>query len=108
MYPNYTLDQLKTIQQYRTMMGENPQHNRHIIEQADAMEAAFNENNQQMMIMFQQVFQRLEKLEAEVEAIKQTVKNQSRNNPSTPIPVDIVPTQSSLRKLRSSIYNVLN
>ena len=34
------------------------------------MEAAFNENNQQMMLMFQQVFQRLEKLEAEVEAIK--------------------------------------
>ena len=108
MYQNQSLTQLKTISNYRIQMGGNPQHNQHIIEQADAMEAAFNENNQQMMMMFQQVFQRLEKLEAEVEAIKQTMKNQSRNNPSTPIPVDIVPTQSSLRKLRSSIYNVLN
>ena len=108
MYQNQSLTQLKTISNYRIQMGGNPQHNQHIIEQADAMEAAFNENNQQMMLMFQQVLYRLDKLEAEVEGIKQTVKKQSRNNPSTPIPVDIVPTQSSLRKLRSSIYNALN
>ena len=89
MYQNQSLTQLKTISNYRIQMGGNPQHNQHIIEQADAMEAAFNENNQQMMMMFQQVFQRLEKLEAEVEAIKQTVKNQSRNNPSTPNPFSV-------------------
>ena len=90
------------------MMGENPQHNQHIIEQADAIEAAFNENNQQMMMMLREISRRLDKLEADVEALKKTVETHTKNNPSTPIPVDIVPTQASLRRMRASIQNALN
>ena len=32
------------------MTGQNPQHNQHIIEQANALDAAFAEYNQQMMM----------------------------------------------------------
>lgn len=90
------------------MMGENPQHNRHIIEQADAIDAAFAENNQQMMMLFRELSRRLDKLEADVEALKKTVESHTKNNPSTPIPVDIVPTQASLRRMRASIHKALN
>jgi len=89
-------------------MGDNPQHNRHIIEQADAIDAAFNESNQQMMMLFRELSRRLDKLEADVEALKKTVESHTKNNPSTPIPVDIVPTQASLRRMRASIQNALN
>ena len=89
-------------------MGDNPQHNRHIIEQADAIDTAFNENNRQMMMLFRELSRRLDKLEADVEALKKTVESHTKNNPSTPIPVDIVPTQASLRRMRASIQNALN
>ena len=90
------------------MMGENPQHNRHIIEKADAIDATFNENNQQMMMLFRELSRRLDKLEADVEALTKTVETHTKNNPSTPIPVDIVPTQASLRRMRASIHKALN
>ena len=60
-------------------MGENPQHNRHIIEQADAIEAAFNENNQQMMVLFREMSRRLDKLEADMEALKKIVETHTKN-----------------------------
>ena len=44
------MNYINAINNLRGTMGENPQHNRHIIEQADAIEAAFNENNRQMMV----------------------------------------------------------
>ena len=108
MYPNQTLSHLKTVANYRTLMGDNHQHNQHIIEQADALEAAILENNQQLMLLFRELSRRLDKVEAEVEELKQTIKSPSQNNSSTPIAVDLVPTQASLRRMRTSIQKMLN
>lgn len=51
-------------------MGENPQHNQHVIEQANALDAAFAENNQQIMLMLREFSQRLDKMEAELNLLK--------------------------------------
>lgn len=84
-------------------MGENPQHNQHIIEQANVMDAAFTEHNQQTAVLFQDFNQRLDKLESDMEKLKLMVESLMKNNSSAPIPVDVVPTQTSLRKMRSTV-----
>lgn len=59
-------------------------------------------------MMFRELSQRLDKVEADVENIKQTIRNQSMNTPSTPVPADIFITPQSLNKVRNDLRRMLN
>lgn len=89
-------------------MGENPQHNQHVIEQANALDAAFSENNQQIMLMLRELSQRLDKMEAELNLLKKTVEARNKNNTPTPIMADIYFTPSSMKKAKSELMHYLN
>lgn len=72
------------------------------------MEAAINENNQQIIIMLHLLSQRLDKLEADMEALKKTVELHTKNPPSTPLPADIFISPSSIKKAKKDIVRYLN
>ena len=53
------------------MTGQNPQHNEHIAEQANVLNAAFEENNQMLLLFYlKPILLRLDKLEADIEELK--------------------------------------
>lgn len=89
-------------------MGENPQHNQHVIEQANALDAAFSENNQQIMLMLREFSRRLDKIEAELNSLKKTVEARNKNNTPTPMMADVYFTPSSMKKAKSELVRYLN
>ena len=90
------------------MTGQNPQHNQHIIEQANILDAAFAEHNQQVMLMLRDFARRLDKIEADVEALKQQVDTSGKNNPSTPLAADVFITSQSLKQVKRDLWRALN
>ena len=103
------MNYINAINNLRGTMGGNPEHNQHIQQLAQCIQDAFYASNLQYDMEMEEIRQkqkeqdeRLDRMEVILQAIDK------KNSPTTPIPVDIVPTQSSLRKLRSSIYNALN
>lgn len=78
-------------------MGENPQHNQHIQEVANAMDNAFSEQGIQMTFAFSEVKALIEGLDKRV-----TTLEQKATLPVT-VEADVVPTKSSMKKLRDMI-----
>ena len=91
------------------MTGQNPQHNEHIAEQANVLNAAFEENNQMLLLWYlKPILLRLDKIEADVEALKQQVDTSGKNNPSTPLAADVFITSQSLKQVKRDLWRALN
>ena len=91
------------------MTGQNPQHNEHIAEQANVLNAAFEENNQMLLLFYlKPILLRLDKLEADIEELKRRQDSADKNNTPTPLSADIFITQQSIKKAKKDIVRLLN
>ena len=91
------------------MTGQNPQHNEHIVEQANVLNAAFGENNQMLLLFYlKPILLRLDKIEADIEELKRRQDLADKNNAPTPLSADIFITQQSIKKAKKDIVRLLN
>ena len=92
------------------MTGQNPQHNEHIAEQANVLNAAFEENNQMLLLWYlKPILLRLDKIEADIEELKrrQDILDKNNNTP-TPLAADIFITHQSLNRAKKDLWRALN
>ena len=91
------------------MTGQNPQHNQHIVEQANVLNAAFEENNQMLLLFYlKPILLRLDKIEADLEELKRRQDLDDKNNTPTPLSADIFITHQSLKQAKRDLWRALN
>ena len=91
------------------MTGQNPQHNEHIVEQANVLNAAFEENNQMLLLWYlKPILLRLDKIEADIEELKRRQDVLDKNNMPTPLAADIFITHQSLNRAKKDLWRALN
>ena len=91
------------------MTGQNPQHNEHIAEQANVLNAAFEENNQMLLLFYlKPILLRLDKLEMDIEELKRRQDLADKNNTPTPLSADIFITHQSLNRAKKDLWRALN
>ena len=91
------------------MTGQNPQHNQHIVEQANVLNAAFEENNQMLLLFYlKPILLRLDKIEADIEELKRRQDLADKSNTPTPLSADIFITPQSIRQVKKDLWRALN
>ena len=91
------------------MTGQNPQHNEHIAEQANVLNAAFEENNQMLLLWYlKPILLCLDKIEADLEELKRRQDLSDKNNTPTPLSADIFITPQSIRQVKKDLWRALN
>ena len=91
------------------MTGQNPLHNEHIVEQANVLNAAFEENNQMLLLFYlKPILLRLDKIEADIEELKRRQDLADKNNTPTPLSADIFITPQSIRQVKKDLWRALN
>ena len=91
------------------MTGQNLQHNEHIVEQANVLNAAFEENNQMLLMLYlKPILLRLDKIEADLEELKRRQDLADKNNTPTPLSADIFITPQSIRQVKKDLWRALN
>ena len=87
-----SFNHLQTVQNYRAQMGDNPYHNQHLIEQANAMDAAFSENNQMIGAALSQITERFDLLEQRIDELEHRMLSTQNSNPVANVEVNLIPT----------------
>ena len=104
------MNYITAINNLRSTMSENPQHNRHILLIAQCIQDAFAASNLQYDMELTELRQTIKSLEervARLESIIQTLEKKTPS-PTAPLPVDIFITPRSLKKAKSAIQRYLN